>query len=104
MIKRVVDSFRGGLERIRWFATVFAERLRIEVAVIKLLYRSDEVDKKRTELLLGIGERVYMLRGRPERNILKDRAILDAVEEIEKLDKEIDDLKNKAAEIGSVRT
>ena len=99
-VKKIIDDFRKGLERIRWFSTVFAERLKIEVAIFRLLYESDRVAKTRGELLRKIGERVMELKEHQDKNILKDSIIAEAVAEISRLEKTIDDLKTKIAEIG----
>jgi len=101
-MKKLIDDFRQGLERLRWFATVFAERLKIEIAIFRLLYESDRITKTREELLRKIGERVMQLKDRQDKNILKDSLVIEAVAEISKLEKSIDDLKSRVAEIGRV--
>lgn len=101
-MKKIIDDFRQGLERLRWFATVFAERLKIEIAIFRLLYESDRITKTREELLRKIGERVMQLKDRQDKNILKDSLVIEAVAEISKLEKTIDDLKSRVAEIGRV--
>lgn len=101
-VKKLIDDFRTGVERVRWFATVFAERLKIEIAIFRLLYESDRMSKTRGELLRKIGERVMELKDHQDKNILKDSVVAAAAAEINKLEKTIDDLKSKAAEIGKV--
>ncbi len=101
-VKKIIDDFRKGIERMRWFATVFSERLKIEIAIFRLLYESDRMDKIRTELLRKIGERVMELRDHHDKNILKDSVIAETVAEISKLEKTIEDLKTRASEIGRV--
>lgn len=102
MLKRIIGNFKDGLARIRWFASVFAERFRIEIAVIKLMYRSDEMERRRQELFRTIGERIYEVKGNPEKNVFRDKVIVDAMEDIEKMDKDMEELKEKASEIHSV--
>lgn len=101
-MKNILDDFRKGLESVRWFATVAAERMKIEMAIFRLLYETDRMAKTRAELLKKIGERVIEMKNSRDKNILKDPAVAEAVAEIDKLDKSIDDLKTKAAEIGGV--
>ena len=101
-MKKIIDDFRKGLERVRWFSTVFAERLKIEIAIFRLLYESDRMVKTRGELLRKIGERVMELKDHHDKNILKDSLIAGAVAEIGKLEKTIDDLKVRVAEMGRV--
>jgi hypothetical protein len=99
MLERFKDSFIKGIERIKWFATLFSERLKIEIALMKLLYQSSEMDEKREDLFKTIGRRVYELKGTPDKNIFKDRAVLESVEGIEKLEKDMDDLKHRVSEL-----
>jgi len=101
-LKNVYENFKKGIEKIKWFATLFSERLNIEIAIIKLLYQSDEMSKKREALLKTIGERVVELKGHTEKNVFRDNDIAGAREEIEKIDKNINDLKYKASEISRV--
>ena len=101
-MKKIIDDFRKGLERLRWFATVFAERLKIEIAIFRLLYESDRMSKTHGELLRKIGERVMELKEHQDKNILKDSLIAEAVAEISELEKTIEDLKTRASEIGRV--
>ena len=70
MLKNVYDSLRKGIERIKWFAALFSERMNIEIAIFKLLYQSEEMSKKREVLLKTIGERVVELKGHSEFLIL----------------------------------
>ncbi len=103
MFQRVRENFRKGMDKIRWFATVLSERLKIEIAVMKLLFQSDEMEKHREDLLKALGRRVYELRSSPDKNILKDKTVSGTLEEIEKIEKNIDELKQKVSEISSVR-
>jgi len=102
MLKNVYENFKKGIEKIQWFATLFSERMNIEIAIFKLLYQSDEMSKKRDALLRTIGERVVELKGHSEKNIFRDSDVSVALEEIEKIDKNINELKYKASEISRV--
>ncbi len=101
-MKKVIDDFRRGLERVRWFSAVFADRLKIEIAIFRLLYESDRMAKTRAELLATIGERVLELKDHHEKNVLKDSVVAEAVAEIDRLEKNMDDLKTRVSEIGKV--
>jgi len=101
-MKKIIEDFREGIGRIRWFSTLFAERLKIEIAVFKLLYESDKMDKTRDELLKKIGERVVELKDQTEKNILRDSVVTEAIAEIGKIDKNMEETKNKVSEIGRV--
>ncbi len=103
MLKRMRENFGRGMDKLKWFATVLSERLKIEIAVMRLLHQSDEMEKSREDLLKTIGQRVYDLRGSHDKNILRDKIVLEALQELEKIGKNIDDLKQKASEMSSVR-
>ena len=102
MLKNIYENLKNGIGKIKWFATLFSERINIEIAIFKLLHQSDEMTKKREVLLKKIGERVVELKGHSEKSIFRDSDIAGALEEIEKLDKNINDLKGKASEISRV--
>lgn len=103
MFQKLRENFKEGLYRLKWVAIVLSERLKIEIAVIRLLYQSDEMEKSREELLKTIGLRVYELNGNPDKNILRDRTVLAALDEIKKIEKNIDELKQKVSEMSSAR-
>jgi len=103
MVQRVRDNFLKGIRRIRWFASVLAERTRVEVAVIKLLFRSDDMQQKKALLMQEIGQRVYACRGQHDRNILRDRVVTEALSEIERIENEIAEIKTKVSEIGGTK-
>jgi len=99
MLKRLRMDFLKGLARIRWFSGVISDRLKIEVAIVKLLFKSDEIGQKKSELLGIIGARVYELKDNPDKNLLKDRVVAEAVEAIGQLEKEIVELDRKVEEL-----
>ena len=101
MWNRLKNNFDTGIEKIKWFSSLLSDRLKIEISVTKLLYHSDQMGKKRDKLMETIGQRVYELKGHPERYILKDRIIMEALSEIDKINNEIDVSKKKASEISS---
>ena len=101
-MKRVYENFRKGTEKIKWFATLFSERMNIELAIFKLLYQSDEMTRKRQELLVTIGERVVELKAHGDKIVFLDSVVAGALAEIEKIDSNIVELRHKASEISRV--
>jgi seryl-tRNA synthetase len=101
MWRRLRNNFDSGIEKIKWFSSLVSDRVKIEYFVMKLLYQSEQMEKKRDELIKTIGLRVYELKGYPDRHILKDSAIIDAINEIDKINNEINETKKKASEISS---
>jgi len=102
MLKKVYENFRRGTKKIKWFATLFSERVNIEIAIFKLLYQSDEMARKRHELLVTIGERVVELKAHGDKIVFLDSAVAGALAEIEKIDGNIVELRHKASEISRV--
>ncbi|MEW6215439.1 MAG: hypothetical protein AB1478_09620 [Nitrospirota bacterium] len=101
MLKRLKNNFDRGIEKIKWFSSLLSDRLKIEYSVMKLLYQSEQMESKKDELLKTIGQRVYELKEYSDRYILKDRVVMEALSELEKINNEIDATKKKASEISS---
>jgi seryl-tRNA synthetase len=102
VIKRLRNNFEDGIEKIKWFASLLSDRLKIELSVMKLLHESEQMEKKRDDLMKAIGRRVYELKEHSDRQILKDPLIAEALSEIEKISTEIESTKKKASEISRV--
>jgi hypothetical protein len=91
----------AGIEKIRWFARLLSERVRIELTVFQLLYRSEDLKKQRDEQLRKIGERVYDLR-EGEKDLRIDSEVRDVMKEIETLETQIRETIEKASEISRI--
>ena len=102
MWKRVKNNLDSGTEKVKWFSSLMNERVKIEISLFKLLYQSTGLEKKRAELMKTIGERVFELRNRQEKHVLRDPVILEAMNDLERLEAEIEDTKKKASEIGRI--
>ena len=101
MWTRIKRNFENGVDKIKWLSSLLSDRAKIEISVMKLLYESDQMEKRRDELMKTIGRRVVELKGSSERHILKDRVIAESVSEIEQISGEIETTKKKASEISS---
>ncbi len=104
MWRKVKDNLDSGVERVKWFSSLVSDRLKIEIALVKLLYRSSEMEKKRAALMTEVGEKVYGMRNGPDKNVLRDPAVLQTLRQLESLDAEIEDLRKKASEISRLET
>ncbi len=104
MWKRVKDNLDSGIEKVRWFSSLLNERMKIEISVFKLLYQSAEMEKKRAALMKTIGERVFEMRNGPEKQVLRDPVMLDALKTLEELNAEIEDVRKKVSEIEKIET
>ena len=101
MWTRIKRNFENGIDKIKWFSSLLSDRAKIEISVMKLLYESDQMEKKRDELMKTIGRRVFELRESSDKHILKDRIISESVSEIEQISGDIETTKKKASEISS---
>jgi seryl-tRNA synthetase len=101
MLKRLRDNFDNGIEKIKWFASLLSDRLKIELSVMRLLHESEQMEKKRDELMKKIGRRVLEMKEHADKQVLKDSVIMDTISEIEKIDQEIEQTRKKASEISS---
>ncbi len=101
MFSRIKKDFDEGIEKIKWFASLLSERLRIEITVFKLLYRSEELKKRRNELMKKIGEEVYAMRGK-EKNIYANKEVMNTIKELESLEPEIKETVERASEISKI--
>lgn len=102
MISKLSREMSSALEKLKWFVSLVVERVRIEMAIIKLLGKSEKYEKEKREILNRIGERVVDLSQRKNPSILDDIDIKDALSQLEKLDKEINLLKKEAEDISSL--
>jgi seryl-tRNA synthetase len=101
MFSRIKKDFESAVKKIKWFSSLLSERIRIEITVFKLLYKSEELKKRRDELMKKIGEEVYRMREK-ERNIYADKDIKEAIRELETLEPEIKETIEKASEINKI--
>lgn len=101
MFNIIKRDFEAGIEKIKWFSELLSERVRIEIEVFKLLYKSEELKKKRDELLKKIGEEVYAMKGK-EKNIYANKDVVNAIKELEALEPEIKETVERASEISRI--
>src|SRR5208283_3082196 len=101
MLSRVKKDFESGIKKVKWFATLLSERVRIEITIFKLLYKSEELKKKRDELMRKIGEEVYEMRNE-RKNVYSNKEVLAAIISLEALDPEIRETLEKASEFSKL--
>ena len=98
MYSRIKNDLDEGVGKIKWFARLLSERVRIELAVFRLTYASEELKKKRDGLLKQIGEEVCRMR-KDEKGIHANKYITDALKEIDSLDPRIKETDEKVSDI-----
>lgn len=96
MIDRIRKNLNKGLDQIRWIATFLADRTKAETEIAKLLFESTKLEGKIEDLYTDIGKRVYELKGKGEKAIMKDFVILQAFDEIRSLRESVEEYRNQA--------
>lgn len=102
MWKRVKDNLESGTAKIRWFSSLINERVKVEISLVRLLYQTSELEKKRAGLMQTIGERIFELKNTSERNALRDPVIMAALNKVEELDAEIEENKVRVSELDRI--
>src|SRR5208282_3206219 len=101
MLSRIKKDFESSIKKVKWFATLLSERVRIEITIFKLLYKSEELKKKRDELLRQIGEEVYEMKDRGK-NVFNNKEVLAAIKSLESIEPEIRETLEKASDFSKL--
>lgn len=102
MFKRLKENFEGGVEKIKWFSSLLSERLKVELSLMGLLHQAEQMERKREDLMKTIGKRVCDLKDHSDAQILKDRIVAETLNEIGRIDEEIESTRKKASEISRI--
>jgi len=101
MYTRIKNDLDEGLNKVKWFARLLSERIRIELTVFRLLHKSEELKKKRDIMIKKIGEEAYRM-NKSDKGINPSKDMLDAIKEIDALEPLIKETVDKAAEISRI--
>ena len=99
---RIRKWFHKGVERLKWLASLFSERLHIELAIIKLLNNMEVLREKREEIVLRLGERVLQLKESPAPDVFTDREVRAILKEIEVINEEIEAVKGRVSDLSKL--
>jgi hypothetical protein len=102
MLYKIKKSLDDGWGKLRWFSSILSERIKVEIAVIKLLRESADLEKDRDRLVMEIGERVFELRASKDISIYVDPKVASRLKELEEVEGKLVELKSRATEIGEV--
>lgn len=102
MIGKVYQEVSVGVEKLRWYLSLVIERMKMELAVVKILGKTEKYERDKRDLLVSIGKRVHELSERKRANVFEDREIKDTIMKLERLNKEIDSLRRKVEEISAL--
>jgi seryl-tRNA synthetase len=101
MYEKIKSDFEEGLNKIRWFANLLSERVRIELTVFRLLHKSEELKKKRDLLMRKIGEETYRMH-KADKGMHPSSEMMEAIREIDALEPQIRETIDKASEISRI--
>ena len=98
--EKAVVNVQKGLQKINTFSAFFSERIKAEIAIVRLRIRIDEIQTQIDELYRTIGRRVVDLKNRGEipkasEQLLRDEDIVSSMNELVEQKKEIEDLLNE---------
>jgi len=98
--EKAVVNVQKGLQKINTFSAFFSERMKAEIAIVRLRIRIDEIQTQIDELYRTIGRRVVDLKNRGEipkasEQLLRDEDIVSSMNELVEQKKEIEDLLNE---------
>lgn len=91
MIEQVRRNFSSGVEKIRWYSELLGERIKVEMAVIKLMGKAEKLKKERDKLARSIGERIFELRAELP-DTCKDEFIKNILVDMEMVNEELGEL------------
>jgi len=104
MWSRLKESFDKGVKKIQWFSSLLSERLRIEISLLRLFGKIEVLEKRRSEIMKSIGEKVFEMRENTPADIYKQKGIMNSLKELEEINKQIEGIKREAEDISSVVT
>jgi seryl-tRNA synthetase len=98
--EKAVVNVQKGLQKINTVSAFFSERIKAEIAIVRLRIRIDEIQTQIDELYRTIGRRVVDLKNRGEipkasEQLLRDEDIVSSMNELVEQKKEIEDLLNE---------
>ncbi|MCI0468726.1 MAG: hypothetical protein L0Y62_01510 [Nitrospirae bacterium] len=103
MLSAVKNDIEKAFKSIKWFSSMLSERIRVEIATFRLLYKTEELKKRKEELLRKIGEEAFKSRDR-DRNIFVIPEIIESIKELESIEQEIGQTIKAASEMGNIET
>jgi hypothetical protein len=101
MLAMIRERMRSGVERLRWYASIIGERLKAEISLISLLREAEDMNIMREEAARSIGHRVFELR-ESGGNVYEDAHVAAALEDMEALETQIEELREGANLLGEV--
>ncbi len=99
---KIKQNFRYGIDKLKWFAALLSERLRIEISLFRIFGRIEKLERRQAEIMNSIGEYIYEIRLQPIIDVYNQKEVRDYIKEIEEIESEIEKIKGEAREISVV--
>lgn len=101
MIETIKRDFLQGLKTFKFWASVFSERVKVEINVIKLIGELNRLSEKRDALLKMVGKEIYDSWGTLI-DMKDNEKFADLIKQIREVEIEIEDRKRKLNELQDV--
>ena len=108
--EKMVLNIQQGIQKLQVFAAFFSERVKAEIAIVRLRIRIKEAQTRIDELYRIIGRKVVDLKNRGEmpkasEQLLRDDEMFSAMNELAEQKKELEDLLNEVTiELEALKT
>lgn len=101
MIEKLRRNFNNGVEKLKWFAQLVDERLKVEMAFFKFAGKVEKLKKEKEELARAVGEKIFEERRQISLSLIaRDEKLRGLLKEMELINEEISNLAEQASKIG----
>ncbi|MEN2994089.1 MAG: hypothetical protein ABDH19_01915 [Thermodesulfovibrio sp.] len=98
MFEIIKRDFLEGVKNFKFWASVISERIKIEINVLQLIKKINQLNLRRDELLKSIGKEVLNLWDR-DLEIKENEKIISLIRQIRELESQLESEKKKLKEL-----
>ncbi len=99
MIEKLRENFGKGVEKLKWFAQLLDERLKVEIAYFKFASKVEKLKREKEELARAVGEKVF--EERQQLSLMaRDEDLKGMLKEMELVNEELSALIEQTSKIG----
>lgn len=103
MFELILNNLKKAWKFIKDWSGLIYQRVKVEIAVLKIIQEIKEIDRRIENLYELIGRRFLELKERHEKNILRDEEMAKMILEIQKLSGERQRLLDTASKIAEIK-